>query len=127
MWLEARGGTGPAEAREAVARTRAFLLAHGASRFEAVGEARAGGLSDHRPVIDRAGWRDEATYYLAADAWRALHRGADPTRAARHVAEAGFLAPGDGRNWTQRLAASLVRERPRAYAVRSGILGADDA
>ena len=37
-WLEHRGGTGPAEIREGLAQVRAFLEAHGSSRFEAAWE-----------------------------------------------------------------------------------------
>ncbi len=128
LWLDGRGGAGPAEAHDAIARTRAFLVAHGSSRFEAVGEAAAGGspFSEPRRIIDRAGWRDGAVFYVAADAWREVHRGADPKRAARHLLAAGLLVSGDGRNLATRLPTSLVAERPRAYAIRSGILGADD-
>ena len=127
LWLDGRGGAGPAEAREAVARTRAFLVAHGSSRFEAVGEAVASSpFPEPRRIIDRAGWRDGAMFYMATDAWREVHRGADPARAARHLLAADLLVPGDGRNLPTRLPASLVRERPRAYAIPSDILGTDD-
>ena len=81
LWLDGRGGAGPAEAREAIARTRAFLVAHGASRFEAVGEAlpaEGAAFGSGRRVIDRSGWRDGAVFYIASDAWSTLHRGADP-------------------------------------------------
>ena len=128
LWLDGRGGAGPAEAREAVARTRAFVVTHGSSRFEAVGAAVAAGnpFSEPRRTIDRAGWRDGAVFYVATDAWRMVHRGSDPKRAARHLLAAGLLVPGDGRNLATRLPTSLVAERPRAYAIRSDILGADD-
>ena len=130
LWLDGRGGAGPAEAREAVKRTRAFLVAHGSSQFEAVGAALAAksiGFGSGRRIIDRAGWRDGAVFYIATDAWREVHRGADPSRAARHVAAAGFLQAGDGRNLAAKMPASLVAERPRAYAVQAAIMGADDA
>ena len=129
LWLDGRGGAGPAEAREAVARTRAFLVAHGSSRFEAVGAALPSdgiAFGSGRRVIDRAGWWDGSLFFIAADAWRTVHRGSDPKRAARHLLAAGHLVSGDGRNLATKLAASLVPERPRAYAIRSDILGADD-
>ncbi|MGY6410048.1 MAG: DUF927 domain-containing protein [Alkalilacustris sp.] len=52
-WLDGRGGAGPAEAREAVERVRSFLVAHGASRFEVIGEAdRRSTARPVRPVAD---------------------------------------------------------------------------
>jgi uncharacterized protein (DUF927 family) len=50
-WLEERGGIEPAEERAAVAQVRAFLEAHGESRF-----APWDGPQD-RPVINRVGFR----------------------------------------------------------------------
>lgn len=112
------------EMREAVERTRAFLLAHGALRFEALGgDGVAGAGGDGRAVLDRAGWRDGSLFYLAADTWRDLHRGADPTRAARRLRDAGFLIPGEaGRLMTRPPRGG--KSGPRAYAVGGGILEA---
>jgi putative DNA primase/helicase len=128
LWLKGRGGGGAAEAREAVERTRAFLVAHGASRFEHVGgegEGDAVAAASARPVFDRAGWRIGATYYVAADPWREMHAGADPQRAARHVADAGFLETDGPGRWTKR-APRCVPERPRCYAVKGAIMGTGD-
>lgn len=126
VWLDGRGGAGPVEAREAVERTRAFLVAHGASRFETLGSEDAAGLSsDARPVINRAGWREGTIFYIATDAWKDIHRGSDPTRAARHLRDAGFLTPGEGRNLAVR-APRTGSGRPRAYAVSTDIMGAGD-
>lgn len=119
-WLEGRGGSGPAEAREAVERVRAFLVAHGDARFEPVVKA-----GDERPVINRAGWRDGGTFYIATSAWREIHKGADPVRAAHHVRDAGFLQPGEGGRLSARTPRS-VPGRPRAYAVSDEIMGAGD-
>ena len=119
-WIEGRGGSGPAEAREAVARVRAFLVAHGDARFEPVTKA-----IDARPVNNRAGWREGVTFYIAADPWREIHKGADPFRAARYLHDAGFLTLGDGKNLTIRAPRS-IEGRPRLYAVNADILGAGD-
>jgi putative DNA primase/helicase len=116
-WLDGRGGAGSAEARDAVERVRAFLVAHGDSRFEPVAR------DADRAVINRAGWRDDGVFYVSVDAWREIHKGADPARAARDLHEAGFLAGGDGRNLAVRLPRG-VPGRPRAYAVRDEIMGA---
>jgi len=119
-WLDGRGGGGPAEAREAVERVRAFLVAHGDARFEPVSKG-----DDDRPVINRAGWREGGTFYIAADVWRDIHKGADPSRAARHLRDAGFLTPGEGKNLAAR-APRGIPGRPRAYAVGEEIMGAGD-
>jgi uncharacterized protein (DUF927 family) len=120
LWLSGRGGGGPAEAREAIERTRAFLVAHGDARFEPVTKG-----ADDRPLPNRAGWREGETYFIATDAWREIHKGADPARAARHVHAAGFLKGGDGRNLATRAPRS-VAGRPRVYAVLADIMGAGD-
>ena len=75
-------------------------------------------------MINRAGWRDADHFYIASDAWRReVHAGADPTRAAAHLKDAGLLSPdSDGRS-TRRLPRG-VPGRPRAYAVPVEILGA---
>jgi uncharacterized protein (DUF927 family) len=119
-WLEARGGGGPAEARDAVDRVRAFLVAHGDSRFEDVN-----GETIQRVVNNRAGWRDKETFYIGTDAWKEIHKGADPTRAAGHLQAAGYLTKGDGRNWAARAPHAIVG-RPRVYTVSGEILGAGD-
>ena len=54
-WLEHRGGTGPAEIREGLAQVRAFLEAHGSSRFEAAWEIEQSDPTTR--VINRAGFR----------------------------------------------------------------------
>ena len=120
LWLDGRGGAGPAEAREAVERTRAFIVAHGGSRFEDL-ERSAGAL----PVANRAGWRDGECFYFARPAWADLHRSSDSARAARHVAEAGFLRRVGVRDLTIK-APRAVPHRPRVYAVVGAILGEGD-
>jgi hypothetical protein len=50
-WIELRGGTEPAEARQALEQVRLFIEQHGESRFEPLNDD--GG----RPVTNRAGWR----------------------------------------------------------------------
>ncbi len=119
LWLGGRGGGGPAEAREAIERVRAFLVAHGNSRFASIEEG------DGRLLVNRAGWREGDTYFIATDAWREIHKGADPARAARHVHAAGYLKGGDGRNLATRAPRS-VAGRPRVYAVLADIMGAGD-
>ena len=123
LWLSSRGGSGPAESREAIERTRAFIVAHGNSRFERIAD------TDHpstlEKIVNRAGWRDGAFFYIAPDVWRQeVHSGADPTRAARHMQQAGFLEA-EGSHLARKLPRS-VEGRPRAYAIPVSILGAGD-
>jgi putative DNA primase/helicase len=120
-WLEVRGGGGPAEARDAVERVRAFVVAHGDSRFEDVN-----GEIIQRVVNNRAGWRDKDKFYIGTDAWKEIHKGADPRRAARHLHTAGYLTQGEGRNLATKAPQSLIAGRPRVYSVSSDILGAGD-
>jgi hypothetical protein len=65
-------------------------------------------------------------FHISTDTWKEIHAGADPTRAARHLLEAGLLTPGDRDHLQKRLPASAVKERPRAYAVKRTILGMGD-
>ena len=118
VWVEGRGGSGPSEAREALERVRAFLVEHGDARFERLDE-----FANARPIVNRAGWRDGGVYYIATDIWRGeIHRGSDPSHAARHLRDAGFLTPGDSQNLTSRMR-NAVPGRPRAYAVSEEIMG----
>ncbi|WP_167644691.1 DUF927 domain-containing protein [Mameliella alba] len=120
-WLRTRGGNGSAEAREAVTRVRDFLVKNGSARFEDIGENAV----QDRQIFDRVGWQDKHHFYIGADAWRDIHKGADPTRAAKHLVEAGYLRRGDGSNLTTKLPAK-VEGRPRAYKVSKEIMGAGD-
>lgn len=117
-WLDGRGGSGSAEAREAMVRVRSFIVAHGDSRFEVIGKGA-------QTVINRAGWCDGGYYYIGTDAWREIHAGSDPAQAARHLRDAGFLSPGDGRNLKSKGPHSIPG-RPRVYAVSENIMGAGD-
>ncbi|MEO1104596.1 MAG: DUF927 domain-containing protein, partial [Pseudomonadota bacterium] len=122
LWLDARGGAGPQEAKDAVQRVRGFILAHGSSRFERFGEGTDPGS---RPsIINRAGWTDGEAYYFGQDAWREVHKGADPRRAARYLTDAGLLiADEGGRHLTKRMPRAANASRPRAYAVKAEIMG----
>ncbi len=112
-WLTARGTTGAREDADAVAQLRAFILAHGKSRFEQWPEPRhesqaqsmdPDGLpGDHVPVVNRAGWRrflpDPAgsrswRYFITAGAgggMREALRGLDFNQATRTLSAGGYL------------------------------------
>jgi len=121
LWIEGRGGAGAAEDREAVDRTRAFIIAHGDARFERETSAREGPR-----IHNRAGWRDEHELldYIAAEVWaKEVHAGADPTQAARAVQEAGHLHHEPGR---LTIKAPRAAGRARCYCVSASIMGGDD-
>jgi putative DNA primase/helicase len=94
VWLAARGGTGAAEDRDAVDRVRAFLVAHGDARFQELLTDATGVLavSGARVIHDRAGWKDQTHFWIAADVWsREVHAGFSPTQSARALFAAGLL------------------------------------
>ena len=101
-----------------VERVRAFLAAHGDSRFDLIEESGC-----FHPVNNRAGWRDKDTFFISGDAWKEIHRGADPKRAAIYLFETGYLKVQEKGRYTWRLSTS-VKGRPRTYAVRAEIMGA---
>ena len=122
LWIAGRGGAGPAEDREAVDRTRAFIVAHGDARFERLDDTSN---REGQRVHSRAGWRDGLLYYVAADTWaREVHAGADPTQAARAVQAAGFLVADAGERFQTK--APRAAGRARCYCIRAEIMGGGD-
>jgi putative DNA primase/helicase len=90
-WIELRGGTQPAEARQALEQVRLFIEQHGESRFEPLDDD--GG----RPVINRAGWRKgsgaERRWYVPPEIWRPeICNGLEAIFVARSLAGRGLLA-----------------------------------
>jgi putative DNA primase/helicase len=129
VWLAARGGTGAAEDRDALDRVRVFLVAHGDARFQELLTDATGVLavSGARIVHDRAGWKDQTHFWIAADVWsREVHAGFSPTQSARALFAAGLLVTdartGGGRDLTRRTPRA-VAGRPRCYCVSRAALG----
>ena len=90
-WIELRGGTEPAEARQALEQVRLFIEQYGEGRFEPLDDG------DARPVINRAGWRKgsgvERRWYVPPEIWRSeICNGLDAIFVARSLAERGMLA-----------------------------------
>lgn len=125
-WIKARGGSGPAEAKNAIRTVRAFLERFGDGRF-----APADVADSPRIVLDRAGFKrtgrdGEAEFLILPEAWRSICGGINPSTAARALADAGFLATGsDGANTRSERIAALGKPT-RVYVVRSAILEGDD-
>lgn len=101
-WLSDRGGTQAAEDQEAIEQVRAFIEAHGESRFTNLNRADEGGL--HSRTNNRAGYRrvedgpDDGRweYLIFPEAWRKeVCKGLDAKRAAKVLYEAGHLKVGD--------------------------------
>jgi putative DNA primase/helicase len=89
-WVELRGGTEPAEARQAIECVRLFIEQHGDARFASVDEP------DARPVAHRAGYRKgsgtEREWWVLPEVWRTeICAGHDAQFVARVLADAQML------------------------------------
>jgi uncharacterized protein (DUF927 family) len=103
-WIEARGGSAPAEERAAIDAVRAFLLANGQARFLA---AWKGGTPDERSIHNLAGFKEQLTrgegwdYYINSAAWKEICAGLDPRRVAAVMAAKGFLELENGKRYSK--------------------------
>jgi putative DNA primase/helicase len=89
-WIDGRGGTEPAEVRQAIEQVRFFIEQHGESRFVPLDNP------DVRPVNNRAGWRrgvgSEREWLIPPQVWKAeTCSGVDAKMVARILAERGLL------------------------------------
>jgi uncharacterized protein (DUF927 family) len=125
-WRAARpGGDGAAEDAAAVAAVRAFIGAHGESRFQTLGEHND---PEARNIINRAGWKKRDgegwRFLILPETWRReVVAGMDPEAAARALHRAGFLVSSgerDGR--MQRKEHVGLSGKARIYAIRDTIL-----
>jgi putative DNA primase/helicase len=90
QWIDGRGGTEPAEVRQAIEQVRLFIEQHGESRFEALDDP------DARPVNNRAGWRKgsgpDREWLVPPEVWKSeICNGLDSAMVARTLAERGLL------------------------------------
>jgi uncharacterized protein (DUF927 family) len=128
-WLRERGTTGPTEIAAALDRVRAWIGAHGASRFAALRQTldRDGEPIPER-VIDRAGWwrvGDDGTreYLILPSVWGdELAAGCDARALAGEMAERGWLRPESARHTAQRVAVP-GHGRQRLYVLTAAALG----
>jgi putative DNA primase/helicase len=114
-WLEARGSSGAREDMQAADQLRAFMAAHGSSRFETWAEAapEAQNPSAEPPIerfrtMNRVGWRrweiDQAgvggwRHYMTPDGMRETLAGLDYKPALADLVRRGLILPGgDGRS-----------------------------
>jgi len=135
-WLALRGGSGAAEDTEALARVRAFIGAHGESRFPRVvdGETIGGtlALSDTgRVTINRAGFRKkvsgEAAFLFLPETWKGeVFTGADGVAGAKALDNAGFLLRGEGTKLQRRERVPEFDGPVRFYVVRASIIEGEE-
>jgi uncharacterized protein (DUF927 family) len=95
QWVDGRGGTEPAEVRQAIEQVRLFIEQHGESRFDPVDDAAAAA----RPINNRAGWRKGGgtarEWLIPPEVWKSeICAGLDSTFVARTLAERGMLRRG---------------------------------
>jgi uncharacterized protein (DUF927 family) len=101
-WIEVRGGIEPSDIKDGIEQVRAFIAAHGLSRFLPVWEPHAA----EQVVRDVAGYRkregDGWDYYVTASAWKdEVCKGfSGSTIAAALAARNLMVAPDRGRHLT---------------------------
>jgi uncharacterized protein (DUF927 family) len=109
QWIAGRGGTEPAEVRQAIEQVRLFIEQYGESRFEPLDD------TDARPVNNRAGWRkgggSGCEWMVPPEVWKSeICAGLDSTMVARTLAERGMLLrAGDGFQPVRKIAGANKR------------------
>lgn len=124
-WLDGRGSHGAGDMEAAIAQVRAFIEAHGSSRFEPLGD----NAGDRPPVTyERAGYRQrdgitgEIDYLVLTEAFRQqVCAGFDPAATARELAARGYLKRGEDDRLQDKVRVSGVG-RVRVYRIAASIL-----
>jgi putative DNA primase/helicase len=116
--IDRRGGTEPAEVRQAIEQVRLFIEQHGESRFDPLDD------TDARPVSNRAGWRKGSglhrEWLIPPEVWKSeICNGLDSTLVARTLAERGMLRRGPDKFAT---VAKIGGQSKRVYALTAAIL-----
>ena len=97
VWLNGRGTQGSSDTEAAVRQVKAFIEAHGASRFQPIEDTSA-------KVNNRVGFRrttlgERVEYLILRESFRReVCQGFDPTMVAKALAERGYLRTGEGKN-----------------------------
>jgi uncharacterized protein (DUF927 family) len=114
-WIDARGGTDPAEVRQAIETVRHFIEAHGEARFDRLYDYDNAVDPDPRPVPNRAGWRkgegNDRRWLFLPEVWKQeVCAGLDPKFVAKVLADRGALAKeSDGNMRVERIAGTTKR------------------
>ncbi len=133
-WLAERGGSGAGEDSAALAQVRAFLEAHGASRFERLHETNSKTGENYYPpgeirLLNRAGFLrlvgGKLQFLIMPEAWRnEVCKGADPKRVAAVLRREKYLKESaDGKNSQSINIAGYGKTR--LYVVTADIFGGD--
>ena len=123
QWIAHRGGTEPAEVRQAIEQVRLAIELHGDARFEPIDEGSA------RPVQNRLGWRKgsgpDREWWVPPEVWKSeICAGLDAKFVARVLGERGMLKPeNDGWQPVRRIHGA----NKRVYVIKAAIFdgGAD--
>jgi uncharacterized protein (DUF927 family) len=117
-WVDRRGGVGSAEDRNIIERFRAFLEAHGESRFSPHDTEDVAVI---RAVINRAGFyrtfndgngEQIREYWVLPEAFKEICRGFEPTQVAKVLKAVGALkASKEGKNTDNRRLPGLGQKR----------------
>jgi len=130
-WVEARGGTEPAEVRDGIAAVRAFISAHGMSRFLAAWDDDR---ADETRIINLAGYRKKVTvgdggaweFYVTAEAWGEVTAGFDPKALASILAERGLLLVPEKGPHRAKLVRVPSHAPRRLYHLAANLMGGAD-
>jgi putative DNA primase/helicase len=141
--IKARGGIGALEIERGIDQVRAFIAAHGASRFENPKDYESRTYQDsvtgatvtkdpHPPkTFNRAGWRerdgDDWNYFILAPAWRdEVCQGFNSKTIAQALRDRGLLRTDDPNRLT-RQRRGPGGDSARVYHVLGSILAEDDS
>jgi putative DNA primase/helicase len=118
QWVDGRGGTEPAEVRQAIEQVRLFVEQHGESRFDPLDDAAA------RPINNRAGWRKGGgtarEWLIPPEVWKSeICAGLDSTFVARTLAERGMLRRGSDKFAT---VVKIFGQSKRVYVLTAAII-----
>ncbi len=132
-WLDSRGSAGVGDVEAAIRQVRAFIEAHGNSRFQSLVPRQDGrGNEIHERVIDRVGFKavdpeGDAEFLILGEAFRQeVCKGLDYRMVAKVLNERGHLRT-DLKGKRSVLHTVPELGRIRVYAVRASILGGEKA
>jgi uncharacterized protein (DUF927 family) len=119
QWISQRGGTAPAEDKQAVAQVRLFIETNQLGRFNRADEPES------RPINNFAGYKSKSDdiFLIFPEVFRTeVCRGLDPTFVARTLANAGFLVT----NSKLQIVHRINGRQARFHGVSSKILEGGD-
>lgn len=121
-WIEHRGGSGPAEERQAIEQVQAFMAAHGSSRFE------PDVIDSSVRVFNRVGWikghDDNRRYLVSTSAWKdEVCAGLNPRFVAEVLAGHGMLELGKDGLPSQSVYLNSMGKSARVYCLTPLVFG----